>query len=48
MRGSFGIKTKNFADNMVGADFIGCVEVSGFSRRFERSDDDPGRIRAQI
>ena len=48
MRGSFGIKTKNSADNMVGSDFIGCVEVSGFSRRFEGSDDDSGRIWAQI
>src|SRR5258706_7391934 len=34
MRGSFGIKTKNFSDNMVGTNFVGCVEVSGFSRRF--------------
>ena len=48
MRGSFGIKTKNSANNMVGSNLIACVEVSGFSRRFERSDDDSGGIRAQI
>jgi hypothetical protein len=48
LRGSFGIKPKNPADDMVGSDLIGWVEVSGFSRRFEGSDDDSGRIRAQI
>src|SRR5258707_13762583 len=29
MRGSFGIKTKNFADNMVGADFIVALRSLG-------------------
>ena len=48
LRGSFGIEPKNPADDVVGPGLIGWVEVSGFSRRFEGSDDDPGRIRAQI
>ena len=33
---------------MVGPGLIGRVEVSGFSRRLERSDDDPGRVWAQM
>ena len=45
-RGRFGIKPKNPFDNMVGPDLVGWIEVAGFSRRFEGSDDDPGRIRA--
>ena len=48
LRGNFGIEPKNPADDVVGPDLIGWVEVSGFSCRFEGSDDDPGRIRAQI
>ena len=48
LRGSFGLEPKNPADDMVGPGLIGRVEVSGFSRRFEGSDDDPGWIRAQI
>src|SRR6266852_4214498 len=48
MRGSFGIKSKNSADDMVGSDLVGGVEVPGFSRWLERSDDDSGGIRAQI
>jgi hypothetical protein len=47
-RGSFGIKPKNPADDMVGSNLIGRIEVSGFSRRLEGPDDNPGRIRAQI
>ena len=47
-RGSFGIESKNPVDNMVGPELIGWVEVSGFSRRFERPDDNSGRIRAQM
>ena len=47
LRSSFRIEPKNPADDMVGPDFIGWVEVAGFSRGFERSYDDPGRIRAQ-
>jgi len=47
-RGSFGIESKNPVDNMIGPELIGWVEVSGFSRRFERPDDDPGRVRAQM
>ena len=48
LRGSFGIEPKNPADDMIGPDLIGRIEVSGFSRRLEGPDDDPGRIRAQI
>ncbi len=48
LRGSFGIEPKNPVDDMIGPDLVGWIEVSGFSRRFEGSDDDPGRIRAQI
>ena len=48
LRGSFGIEPNNPADDMVGPGLIGWVEVSGFSRRFEGSDDDSGRIRPQI
>jgi hypothetical protein len=33
---------------MIGPNLIGGIEISGFSRRFEGSDDDPCRIRAQI
>ena len=46
--GNFRIKPKNPVNDVVGSDLIGWVEVSGFSRRFEWPDDDPGRIRAQI
>ena len=48
LRGSFGIEPNNPADDMVGPSLIGWVQVSGFSRRFERSDDDSGGVRAQI
>jgi hypothetical protein len=47
LRGSCCIELKNSADDMVGPSLIGW-DVSGFSRRFEGSDDNPGRIRAQI
>ena len=39
LRGSCCIELKNSADDMVGPSLIGWVEVSGFSRRFEGSDD---------
>ena len=42
-----GIKPENPIDDVVGPSLIGWIEVSGFSRRFEGSDDDPGRIWAQ-
>jgi hypothetical protein len=45
--GSLGRKPKDPVDDMIGPDLIGWVEVSGLSRRLERSDDDPGRIRAE-
>ena len=47
-RGSPRLEPKNPADDMVGPGLIGRVEVSGLSRRSEGSDDDPGRIRAQM
>src|SRR5712691_963669 len=48
LRSRFGTEPKNPADDVVGPSLIGWIEVSRFSRRFEWSDDDPGRIRAQI
>ena len=42
----FRVKSKNPVDDMIGPDLVGWIEVAGFSRRFEGSDDDPGRIRA--
>jgi hypothetical protein len=48
LRGGFGIEAKNSVDDMIGPELIGCVEVTGLRRRFERPDDDPGRIRPQI
>jgi hypothetical protein len=48
LRGSFGIEPDDSADDMIGSNLIGGVEVAGFSCRFERSDDDPCRIRTQI
>ena len=44
--GRFDIEPKNPVDNMISPGLICWIEVAGFSRRFERSDDDPGRIRA--
>jgi len=46
--GSFGIEPKDPADDMVGPYLIGGVVASGFRCRFEGSDDDPCRVRAQI
>jgi hypothetical protein len=48
LRGSFGIEPDDPANDMIGSNLIGGVEVAGFSCRFERSDDDPCRIRPQI
>lgn len=45
--GSFGLEPQNSVDNMIGPDFVSWIEVSGLSRRLERPDDDPGRIRAK-
>ena len=47
LRGSFGIEPKHPLNDMIGTDLIGRVEVAGLSRRLERPDDDPGRIRAE-
>jgi hypothetical protein len=46
-RGNFDIEPKNPPDDMIGPDLVGWVEVAGFGCRFEGSDDDSGRIRAQ-
>ena len=43
-----GIEPKYPVHDMIGANLVGGVEVSGFSCRFEGPDDDPRRIRAQI
>jgi hypothetical protein len=48
LRGSFGIEPKHPVNDMIGPDFVGRVEIARLSRRFERPDDDPGWIRAQI
>jgi hypothetical protein len=47
LRGNFDIEPKNPADDMIGPDLVGWVEVAGFGRRFEGPDDNSGRIRAQ-
>ena len=46
--GRIGIEPKDPRHDMVGPRPVGRVEVPGLSRGPERSDDDPGRIRAQI
>lgn len=44
----FGIEPKHPGNNMIGANLVGRVEVSGLSRRLEGPYDDPRRVRAQI
>jgi hypothetical protein len=44
LRRDLGVKLQNPVDDMVGARLISRIEVSRFDRRFEGSDDDPGRI----
>lgn len=46
--GSFGIEPHYPVNDMIGSNLVGGIEVSGFSCRFKRPDDDPGRIRTQI
>lgn len=46
--GRVGIEPKHAGHNMVGANLVGRVEVSGLSRRLEGPYDDPRRIRAQV
>ena len=41
------LEPKNPVNDMIGPDFVRWIEVSGLSRRLERPDDDPGRIRAE-
>jgi len=47
-RGCFAIKTKNPFDDMIGPKLIGGIKIAGFGRRFKGSDDDPGRVGAQV
>ena len=44
----FGIEPENPVDDMVRPGLVGRIEVSGFSRRFERPDDDSGWIGPQV
>ena len=44
----FGIKPKHPANDMIGTDLVGRVEVSGLSRWLEGPYDDPRRIRAKV
>jgi hypothetical protein len=46
--GSLGLELKNPIDNVIGPSLIGWIEISGFSRRFKRSDDDPRSIRTKV
>ncbi len=48
LRGRFGVEPKHPANDMVGTDLVGRVEVSGLSRWLEGPYDDPRRIRAKI
>src|ERR1700716_106791 len=43
--GCVGTEPKHPVDNMIGPDLVGWIEVAGFSRRLEGSDDDSGRVR---
>ncbi len=45
---SFGIEAKHPANDIIGSNFICWVEVSRFRCRFEGSDENSCRIRAQI
>ena len=46
--GGFGIEPNYPANDMIGPNLIGGIEISWFSCGFEGSDDYPCRIRAQI
>jgi len=48
LHGRFGIKPKHPANDMIGTDLVGRVEVSGLSRWLEGPYDDPRRIRAKV
>ena len=48
LSGGFGIQPEHSADNVVGSDLVSGVEVSRLRCRFEWSDENPCRIRAQI
>src|SRR5512139_841533 len=46
--GRFGIKPKHPGNDMLGANLVGWVEVSGLSRWLEGPYDNPRRIRPQV
>src|SRR6202011_285797 len=46
--GGFRIEPKHPVVDIAGSYLIGGVEAAGFGGRFEWSDDDPCRVRAQI
>jgi len=46
--GGFGIEPQYPADNVIGPNLIGGIEISRFRCRFEGPDDDPCRVRTQI
>ena len=48
LHGRFGIKPKHPANDMIGTDLVGRIEVSGLSRWLEGPYDDPRRIRAKV
>ena len=48
LSGRFGVEPKHAGDNMIGADLVGRVEVSGLSRWLEGPYDDPRRVRTQV
>lgn len=48
MCGGFRIKPEHPVHDMVRAGLVRRIEIARFSRRFERPDDDSGRIRPQI
>ena len=48
LRSSFGIKPKHSLDDMISPRPVGWVQITRFSRRLERFDDDPGWVWTQI
>jgi hypothetical protein len=46
--GRIGIEPNDPLDDMVGPRPVGRIEIPGLSRRPERSDDDPARVRTEI
>jgi hypothetical protein len=48
LRGRLGIKPEHPANDMIGTDLVGRIEVSGLSRWLEGPYDDPRRVRAKV